>query len=97
MDHGLKLMFCEKCGSILQPTKKGGKNVFVCARCGKRGKGEGKVVEKATEQKEKIIIIDKKEETMPKMETACPKCNNGEAFFFVSSLRSSSRKVWMKG
>jgi DNA-directed RNA polymerase subunit M len=82
-------MFCEKCGSLLWPQKKGGKRVFVCPKCGKRGKGEGKVVERAIEQKDKIVIIDKKEETMPKMKAQCPKCDNGEAFFWTVQTRAA--------
>jgi len=82
-------MFCDKCGSILQPKKRGKRNVFVCPRCGKTGKGDGKVIEKAAVQKDKIVIIDRKEETMPKIEAECPKCHNKEAFFWTIQTRAA--------
>lgn len=82
-------MFCEKCGGLLIPTKKGKKTVLLCPKCKKRGKASGIVTEKAQEKKEKIIIVDSEEKNLPKTKATCPKCDHGEAYFWTVQTRAA--------
>ena len=79
--------FCPKCGSVL--IEKGEK--YRCARCSYIAKG--KVTIKSSEKiqnKEGVGVIREKDvDIMPKTTAVCPKCKNGEAYFWSTQTRSA--------
>ncbi len=89
-------MLCPECGSLMRPTKKGGKIVFVCPNCGheaRPGAGAGfsvtsKVV---SDPAEKPVIIDNPDEliSLPKVKVICPNCGNTEAWLRIEQTRSA--------
>ena len=83
-------MFCPKCKAILIPKKSGKKSKLVCS-CGYRtGKGEKVILKEKTvfTEKDKIEVIDKKIEVLPKIKEDCPKCGHGEAYYWTVQTRS---------
>ena len=82
-------MFCEKCGSLLTPEKRGKKTVLMCTKCKKRSKADGIIKEKAREKKDKIVIVESEERELPTTKVACPKCENMEACFWLVQTRAA--------
>jgi len=81
-------MFCPKCGSILFPDleKKG----IRCKNCNyKESKSKSMIVKEKINNKDKIKIIDKNIETLPKTQVDCPKCGNNQAYYWLVQTRSS--------
>jgi len=82
-------MFCPKCEGILFPSdnkKKG----LVC-RCGYSSKKKQDVVineEVSNDKKEKVEVVDKRIETLPKTEEECPKCSHGIAYYWTVQTRA---------
>lgn len=78
--------FCPKCGCVLVEKKKN----FGCARCGYSAKGKVKI--ETSEQiqiKPKIGVIREKDtDVFPITNANCPKCDNGEAYFWTSQTRA---------
>ena len=85
----IKMLFCQKCGSILAPKKDDPKKV-VCTGCGysPRNQKTLKIGEK-TEAVRKLEIIDKTMETLPKTEAQCPKCGHNEAYYWLAQTRAA--------
>ena len=87
--------FCDKCGSVLEPQKKGNKVILVCRRCGKKKntnkKGDYKMAVSTGKKAEKIIVVEKKKtfEALPKTRAECPKCSNKEAYWWMQQTRAS--------
>lgn len=84
-------LFCPKCGSILMPKGEGSKAKLHCSSCGHSSKEKADVIIKEkviVGKKEKIDVIDKKIETDPKTQAECPKCGNGEAYYWLIQTRS---------
>ena len=86
--------FCDKCGGMFIPQKKGKKTVLVCRNCGKKktkkvGTKEFKVKTGVKKEKE-IIVVEKKSnlEVLPRTTAECPKCGNREAFWWMQQTRS---------
>lgn len=82
-------MFCEKCGSLLVPIKKGKTTSFACAKCKKKSKAPGTITERAQDKKDKIIIVDSEEKNLPKTKVSCPKCENTDAYFWTVQTRAA--------
>ena len=84
-------MFCPKCGSILLPKKEGDKTIYVCS-CGfKSEKGAKTIIKEASKKEEKkleVIENDESESVMPIIKVKCPKCHNGEAYFWEVQTRA---------
>ena len=78
--------FCPNCGFVLIEKKKN----FGCPRCSYIAKGKIKI--ESSEQiqlKPKIgIIRDKETDVFPVTNASCPKCDNGEAYFWTSQTRA---------
>ena len=79
--------FCPKCGCVLVEKRKN----YGCARCGYSVKGKIKI--EATEKiKEKIkigVVNEKEIDVFPVTAETCPKCNNKEAYFWSTQMRSA--------
>lgn len=85
-------MFCPKCGSILVPKKYAGKMRMKCPRCkyseSKTQKISIKEVVKLKKE-DQIEVVGKKVDILPKTKEECPKCHNGEAYYWVVQTRSA--------
>ena len=85
-------MFCPKCGSILLPKKVEGKNILACS-CGysSESKEAGKIKETVKVKSSKVEVVDSEDnlKALPKMKAECPKCHNGEAYFWEVQTRAA--------
>lgn len=83
--------FCEKCGSMMRNKEEKNKIILVCPSCGHKLRNY-KHIEISEKVKKKpmddIVIIDKKEEGMPKTKVVCPKCGHTEASWWLQQTRS---------
>lgn len=85
--------FCEKCGSLMLPK---GKNL-ACTRC----KNEKEILNRlevkinsasssrANTAKDRLLIVDREINTMPKTRAECPKCGNMEAEWWLVQTRKA--------
>jgi DNA-directed RNA polymerase subunit M len=78
--------FCPKCGCVLIEKKKN----FGCPRCNYKAKSKVKI---ETTEKIKLrpkigVIKDKDTDTFPVTNAECPKCECGEAYFWMSQTRA---------
>lgn len=83
------MIFCPKCGGILFPGEDQRKGL-VC-RCGYSSKQKQDIMineEMKSDRKDKIEIVDKKIETLPKTDEECPKCGNGRAYYWTVQTRA---------
>ena len=80
------MMFCPKCGSILLPKKIDDKTKMSCS-CGYSTDEQTKITE-TIRSKDKLEIIEKNEETLPKTPAECEKCHNTEAYYWLLQTRS---------
>ncbi|MDD5191902.1 MAG: transcription factor S [Candidatus Nanoarchaeia archaeon] len=80
------MQFCPKCGCVLVEKTKN----FGCARCGYKAKGKVKIeTSEQIQVKPKIGVIKEKDtDVFPVTNANCPKCNNGEAYFWTSQTRA---------
>lgn len=82
------MIFCPKCGSMLLPDLD--KKQIKCRNCSyKESKNKSIIVKEKINNKDKIKIIDKNVETLPKTQVECPKCGNGHAYYWLIQTRSS--------
>jgi len=84
------MQFCPKCGAILLPQKEENRTKLMC-HCGYKSKSSSSIVikEKVKLKKEdKIEVIDKKIETLPKTDTKCPKCDHVKAYYWTLQTRA---------
>lgn len=90
------MQFCEKCGSILTPQKKGSHVVLVC-RKGHTASSRGmspksfKIAVTGHKTTGEIVVVEKKSnfEVLPRTPANCPKCDNTEAFWWMQQMRSA--------
>jgi len=82
-------MFCPKCGSVLLPKKEGNKKVVVCS-CGYKSDNveQTKITETVIKNEQKVEVIEKEIETLPKIDAKCEKCGHKTAFFWTMQTRA---------
>jgi len=84
------MMFCPKCGGILFPSENKRKKGLVC-RCGYSSRKKQDLVineELKKDEKDKIEIIDKKVNALPKTDEKCPKCSFDKAYYWTIQTRA---------
>lgn len=88
--------FCKKCGGLLMPQKSGRGIIVVCRKCGSKSSvnikpKEFKIGVSTKPKTEKIVVVDKKSkfEALPRTHAQCPKCENGEAFWWMQQTRAA--------
>ena len=84
------MLFCPKCGGILVPNKDDKKKQLVCS-CGYTSKQKEDLVVKekiVLAPSEKIAVVEKRIDTLPKTKEECPKCKHGDAFFWTVQTRA---------
>jgi len=85
------IQFCEKCGSIMVPIKKGKTTYVKCRGCGREQKKEIKnlkIVEE-TVKKKGVIVLEKDAPVLPLTDKECPKCEYGRAYWWMQQTRSA--------
>ena len=84
------MKFCSKCGTVLKYDAE--KKVMVCPKCETEEQMEESIeISKENKEKEKIIVIGKKERnlrTLPQTRVKCPKCDNTTAYWWMVQTRS---------
>lgn len=73
------------------PKKIGKKTIFACS-CGYKEKNKEALVIKEDikdTRADKIEIVDKKVEILPKTKEECPKCKNPEAYYWLVQTRAA--------
>ena len=88
--------FCDKCGGLLLPKRKGKRITLECRKCGKVKTTKQRVdirlkTPSTLKPTEQIIVVDKKSkfEALPKTNAQCPKCENGEAYWWMMQTRAA--------
>ena len=84
------MLFCPKCSSILIP-KPGVKGVLNCSNCTYKSKSSADLVIKEKvklPKKKEIEVIEKRVDSLPKVEEECPKCHHKEAYFWTIQIRA---------
>jgi len=83
------MKFCSKCGTVLVVDRS--TQCLVCPKCGAKEPLEGGIVySKTGSEKEKIVVIGKKERnlrTTPQVKVECPKCGNNKAYWWMVQTR----------
>lgn len=82
------LSFCPKCGGILLPQKN--RKMVICS-CGYRSKQKPDLVVKEQiklRKEDKIEVLDKVIETLPKTDAECPKCRHNKAYYWTIQTRA---------
>ena len=84
------MKFCSVCGTIYTVDHKS--RSYVCVKCGQiEPLSETILINRPTKDQEKVIVIGEKERKisiMPKTKIICPKCGNGEAYWWMVQTRS---------
>ncbi len=83
--------FCEKCGSIMVPVKKGKSSYIKCRSCGREMRKEIKNL-RIVEEKPKIkgvVVIEKNTTLLPMTDKECPKCEHDRAYWWMQQTRSA--------
>ena len=83
--------FCERCGSILVPIKKGSTHYMKCRGCGKEIKKEMKSM-KIVEEKVKskgVVVIENDTTLLPLTDKECPDCEHDRAYWWLQQTRSA--------
>ena len=85
--------FCKKCGSLMVAKQEKNKTILVCRSCKfKLKKYKPLEIEESVKSKpleSNVVIVEKKEETLPKTKAECPKCQNNEAVWWMQQTRSA--------
>ena len=84
------MQFCPKCKAILMPKKDGNRRVVACS-CGYKSSdvGESVVSEQVKKTGKDVEVVDKEAEIDPITKAECPKCGNGEAYFWEIQTRAA--------
>ncbi|MBS3118013.1 transcription factor S [Candidatus Woesearchaeota archaeon] len=82
------MIFCPRCGAILVPKKDGKRMSCACGYSSKQK--QNVIIEEKVQlgKEEKIEVVDKKIETLPKTKEECPRCKHGEAYFWTVQTRA---------
>jgi len=85
------LDFCDKCGSILVPEKKGKSLVLKCRKCKFTKRKDVRNVKLMEEKKKKpsVAIIEKDNVPLPITERECEKCGNKKAYYWLQQTRDA--------
>ena len=88
------MQICDKCGTLMVPTRGKTKVFLLCRKCGKKKSVERVGVAKISEKIEKTVsdyipVLEGEDETLPKTRVICPECGNNRAFWWMKQTRSS--------
>jgi len=88
------MKFCEKCGNLMFPGKKGRGLVYICRNCGHISHSKKittSISERIKNEKRKIPILTEEDalKQYPKTKIICPKCGNNEAYWYMQQTRAA--------
>ena len=85
------IQFCEKCGSIMVPIKKGKTSYIRCRGCGREQKKEvkGLKIIEAQQKKKGVVVLEKDPILLPLTDKECAKCEHGRAYWWLQQTRSA--------
>jgi len=86
------MMFCPKCGGILTLKDSGKKSKLQCEKCGYKSRNKKNIILKEKvklKKEEKVQVIDKKIETLPKTQAECKKCGYKKAYYWTAQTRAA--------
>lgn len=86
--------FCEKCGDLMIPQKKGKNTYLVCRKCERRKlakKREYNLVVSSKAEKKGVVVVEKKHrvEVLPTTMAQCPKCEFNQAYWWMQQTRAA--------
>ncbi|MCS4541699.1 MAG: transcription factor S [Euryarchaeota archaeon] len=86
--------FCPKCGSLLLPQENEGKFSLICRKCGfiKDSFDHNSYrFNEAVKPRNAIVVadIEGKIDLLPKINAACKKCGNFEAYWWMQQTRAA--------
>jgi len=86
------MMFCEKCGNLMFPERKGKKLMYVCRNCGHTSsskKIKSNISERLETEEKKVLVMEEDEafKQYPKTKIMCPKCDHNEAYWYMQQTR----------
>ena len=84
-----KIQFCPKCGAILVPKKDRKTISCSCGYISRNKKGLVLKEKNVTGKGDRIAVIGKKIEALPKIKEECPKCRHKEAYFWTVQARAA--------
>jgi DNA-directed RNA polymerase subunit M len=83
------LKFCSECGTVMKVNREN--KCLKCPKCGATEQLESEIVySKAGSERDKIIVIGRKERnlrTTPQAKAKCPKCDNDKAYWWMVQTR----------
>lgn len=86
-----QIEFCNKCGAILVPIKKGKSTYMRCRSCGSERKKDVKmlkIVEEVNHRKG-VTVLEKDTSPLPLTEKMCPKCEHPRSHWWLQQTRSA--------
>lgn len=90
------MKFCPKCGSLLRTQRKGGSLLYSCLKCGYEEISEKSHAtiqnrREATRTGQPMIVesVDEGKASFSKTKVVCPKCGNGEAYWWMQQTRAA--------
>ena len=93
------MKFCPECGTKLSVTSSGSKIELSCWKCGfvsELNEKKANMRQNTSPRKEKVVVIDSevgKIRTLPKTKMECPKCGNGEAYYWMVQTRGGDEST----
>jgi transcription factor S len=86
-----QIEFCQKCGSILVPLKKGKSTYLKCRSCGTERKRDVKLLKIVEEvhHRKGVTILEKDTTPLPLTEKMCPKCEHPRSHWWLQQTRSA--------
>ncbi|MEM2172134.1 MAG: transcription factor S [Thermoproteota archaeon] len=92
----MQIRFCPKCGTKLQIKREKGSLLYSCPKCNYEERAH--TVEKSIETKRKtgavrIIMKEADLNPLPVTSTVCPRCNNKEAYWWISQTRGADESA----
>ncbi|MCJ7479098.1 MAG: transcription factor S [Candidatus Nanohaloarchaeota archaeon QJJ-7] len=83
--------YCDECGGIIVPEKKGDDTSFKCRSCGKEYEEEGEelVIREENEDEKKHINVGGEDENRPITDEECEECGNEKAYWWTEQTRSA--------
>jgi DNA-directed RNA polymerase subunit M len=83
-------MFCDDCGTLLQPDENGGGKV--CPDCGSASESDDSedVVVKSAAREEEVAVIEESGAGLPKTEDEeCPECGHRGCYYYERQMRAA--------
>ncbi|MEM5813496.1 MAG: RPA12/RPB9/RPC11 RNA polymerase family protein [Candidatus Aenigmatarchaeota archaeon] len=85
--------FCERCGAVMLPTKKGSKNYWECRICNHRKIAKIGGLKIKTEIKHQKRRIEETREILPTIAKLCPNCEYNKAYYWTEQTGIEDKSI----